>query len=84
MYNQFKQRIFDEAQFVNQFRFAEKDIIPRLSEALQLPRKIVCCQETVANNTEALCTLLKSLSYLCCLSHMVPLSGRNPTEICDI
>ena len=47
--------------------------------------KIVCCQETVANNIEALCILLlKRLSYPCRLSHMVPLSGRNPTEIYDI
>ena len=84
MYNQFKQRIFDEAQFVNQFRFAEKDIIPRLSEALQLPHKIVCCQETVANNIESLCILLLNRLYLYRLSHMVPLLGRNPTEICDI
>ena len=40
-----------------EFRFAERDIIPRLSEALQLPHEIVCCQETVANNIEALCIL---------------------------
>ena len=56
-----------------EFRFAERDIIPRLSEALQLPYKIVCCQETVANNIEALYKLLlKRLSYPCRLSHMVP------------
>ena len=84
-YNQFKLQIFDEAQFVTESRLAERDISPRLSEALQLPHKIVCCQETVANNIEALCILLlKRLSYLCRLSHMVPLLGRNPTEICDI
>ena len=66
-------------------RERERDIIPRLSEALQLPHKIVCCQETVANNIEALhILLLKKLSYTCRLSHMVPLLGRNPTEICDI
>ena len=64
-------------------RERERDIIPRLSEALQLPHKIVCCQETVANNMEAMCILLKRL-YPCCLWHMVPLLGRNPTEICDI
>ena len=66
-------------------REREREIIPRLSEALQLPHKIVCCQETVANNIEALhILLLKKLSYTCRLSHMVPLLGRNPTEICDI
>ena len=47
-------------------RERERDIIPRLSEALQLPHKIVCCQETVANNMEAMCILLKRL-YPCCL-----------------
>ena len=35
-----------EAKYVSEFRFGERDI-PRLSEALQLPHKIVCCQETV-------------------------------------
>ena len=43
---------------ITNFRFAERDIIPRLSEALQLPHKIVCCQETVANNIEDLRILL--------------------------
>ena len=63
-----------------EFRFAERDIIPRLSEALQMPHKIVCCQETVANNIEAFhILLLKKLSYTCRLSHMVPLLGRNTT-----
>ena len=38
--------MFDEAQCVTAFSFAERDI-PRLSEALQLPHKIVCCQETI-------------------------------------
>ena len=65
-------------------RERERDIIPRLSEALQLPHKIVCCQETVANNIESLCILLLKRLYLYRLSHMVPLLGRNPTEICDI
>ena len=69
---------------ITNFRFAERDIIPRLSEALQLPHKIVCCQETVANNIESLCILLLNRLYLYRLSHMVPLLGRNPTEICDI
>ena len=84
-YKQFKLQIFDEALFVPEFRFAERDFIPRLSEALQPSHKIVCCQETVANNIEALCILLlRRLSYLWRLSHMVPLLRRNPSEICDI
>ena len=40
-YNQFQLQIFDVSQFDTEFHFAEKDIIPRLSEALQLPHKIV-------------------------------------------
>ena len=83
-HNQFQLQIFDVAQFDTEFHFAEKDIIPRLSEALQLPHKIVWCQETVANNIEALCILLKRLSCPCHLSHIVSLLGRYPTEICDI
>ena len=63
----------------------QKEIIPRLSQALQLPHKIICYQETVANNIEALCILLiKRLSYPYRLSHMVPVLGRNPTDICNI
>ena len=83
-YNQFQLQIFDVAQFDTEFHFAEKDIIPRLSEALQLPHKIVWCQETVANNIETLRILLKRLSCPCHLSHIVSLLGRYPTEICDI
>ena len=58
--------------------------IPRLSDALQLLHKIVCCQETVANKIEALCVLLKRLSYPCRFSDMVPFFGRNLTEVCLI
>ena len=77
-------QIFDEAHLLLNF-VLQKVIIPRLSEACQLPQKIVCCQETVSNDIEVLCILLlKRLSYLCRLSHLVPLLGRNPTEICDI
>ena len=62
----------------------QKRNIQRLSDALKLPRKIVYCQGTVAHNIEALCILLKILSYPCRLSDMVPLFGRNPAEICLI
>ena len=54
---------------VTEFRFAERKY-STLSEALQLPHKTVCCQETVANNIEALCISLKSLSCPCRLSDM--------------
>ena len=74
---------FDEAKCVTVFRFTERDI-PRLSEALQRPHIIVSCQEVVADNIEAVCILLKRLSYPCRLSDMVPIFRRNPTEICDI
>ena len=46
-----------------------KVIIPRLSEACQLPHKIVCCQATVSNDIEALCILLlKRLIFAVCLT----------------
>ena len=32
--------MFDEAQFVTEFRFVESDVIPRLSETLQLPQQL--------------------------------------------
>ena len=61
----------------------QKDV-PQLSQALQVPHKIVCCQETVVNNIVALCVLLKRLSYPCRLPDMVSPFGRNPTDSCDI
>ena len=64
--------------------FVYRRDIPRLSDALQLLHKIVCCQETVANKIEALCILLKRLSYPCRFSDMVPFFGRNLTEVCLI
>lgn len=72
-----------EAKYVSEFRFGERDI-PRLSEALQWPHKIVCCQESVANNIEELHIILKILSCPWFLSSMVSLFKRNPTEFCDI
>ena len=63
--------------------FAKRDI-PRLSDTLHLPHKIIYCQGAVVNNIEALCILLKTLSYPCFLSDMTPLFGRNPSEICLI
>ena len=56
-YNQFNLEIFDEAQCFTEFCFTKRDT-PWLSDALQLPRKIVCCQGTVANNIEAMRILL--------------------------
>ena len=50
--------IFNETQQITEFCFAKRDI-PRLSDALQLPHKIVCCERIFISNIEALCIFLK-------------------------
>ena len=46
--------------------------------------KIMCCQRTVSSNVEGICMLLKRLAHPCRFTDMVPIFGRNPTEVCLI
>ena len=82
-YSLFNLQTFDNAQCLVEFRFTKPDI-QRLADALHLSEKVVCTQGTVCDKIEGLCILLKRLSYPCRLTDMVPLFGRNPTEICLI
>ena len=58
-----------------QFRFKKADI-PTLKEALQIPPVIRGNQGSVCDGTEALCMLLRRLSYPCRYSDMVPLFAK--------
>ena len=83
IYNKFDLEDFDDAQCNTEFHFP-KYHIQRLADALRLPQKTICTQGTVSSNIKGLCILLKRLSYPCQFTDMLPIFGRNPTEICLI
>ena len=58
-----------------EFRF-EKTHLPLLADVLQIPLMFKCSQGSVADGLEALCMLLKRLSYPCRYADMVPRLGR--------
>ena len=57
-----------------EFRF-EKTHLPMLADVLQIPPMFKCSQGSVADGMEALCMLLKWLSYPCRYTDMVPRFG---------
>ena len=58
-----------------EFRF-EKAHLPLLADVLQIPPMFKCSQGSVADGMEALCMLLKRLSYPCRYADMVHRFGR--------
>ena len=58
-----------------EFRFEKQDI-PLLAEALQLPPRFTCQQRSVCDSIEGLCMLLKRVAYPCRYSDMIPRFGR--------
>ena len=79
-FDRFNLESFDDIQCMTEFRVSKNDI-ERLANVLLIPPKIICSQRTICDDIEGLCTLLKRLSYPCRLTDMVPLFGRNPTEL---
>ena len=72
--------LFDLESMLNdecktEFRF-EKSHLPLLADVLQIPPMFKCSQGSVADGMEALCMLLKRLSYPCRYADMVPRFGR--------
>ena len=65
-----------------EFRFFKNDIYA-LRDVLNIPEEIVCYNRTLVSGTEALCMLLKRLSYPVRYSDMIPRFGRSPPE-CSI
>ena len=70
-----------EDECLAEFRFEKQDNIPRLAPALRLPQKFFCSNETVANDIEALCLLLRRFAYPCRYSDLIPRFGRSVPEI---
>ena len=58
-----------------EFRVNNRDL-PHLAECLQIPDAFLCNQSSVCEGMEALCTLLRRLSYPCKYSDMIPRFGR--------
>ena len=56
---------------------SEKTHLQLLAVAIQIPPTFKCPQGSVANGLEALCMLLKRLSYPCRYADMVPRFGRS-------
>lgn len=54
----------------------EKQDLPRLVAALQLPPVLKCEQRSICDDIEGLCMLLKRVAYPCRLSDMIPRFGR--------
>ena len=82
-FKRFDLQSFVDAQCLTDFRIRKNDIF-HLKECLQLPENIVCSQRSTCESVEGLCIHLNKLSYPCRFTDMVPLFGRNPTEICLI
>jgi len=66
---------FNEDECSAQFGFKRADI-STLKESLQIPPVIRSNQGSVCDGTEALCMLLRRLSYPCRYSDMVPLFAK--------
>lgn len=58
-----------------EFRVNKRDL-PHLAECLQIPDAFVCNQGSVCDGMEAICMLLRRLSYPCRYSDMIPRFGR--------
>ena len=82
-FKRFDLQSFVDAQCLTDFRIRKNDIF-HLKECLQLPENIVCSQRSTCESVEGLYIHLNKLSYPCRFTDMVPLFGRNPTEICLI
>lgn len=64
-----------DSECVAEFRFRKGDLLlPAI--VLQIPDSFTCCQRSVASGMEALCILLRRLTYPCRYSDMLPRFGR--------
>ena len=82
-YRRFQLEEKDSAECKTEFRFDKNDI-PFLAEALQVPEVFKCHQGTVCDGTEGLCILLKRFAYPCRYSDMVSCFARPVPEIAMI
>ena len=74
-YNRFSLDEMDEAECKAEFR-CEKNDLPLLTEALQIPPQFRCSQRTLSEGMEGLCMVLRRLAYPCRYSDLIPRFGR--------
>ena len=74
-YERFDLDSMNSAECKAEFR-VEKQDLPRLIAALQLPPVFKCEQRSICDDIEGLCMLLKRVAYPCRLSDMIPRFGR--------
>ena len=65
----------NDAECLAEFRFRNHDL-PFLAEVVQIPDSFTRYQTTVSSGMEALCILLRRLSYPCRFSDIIPRFGR--------
>ena len=82
-YSHFDIRTFDDEQCFVDFRFSKTHLYA-LFGIFNIPDRVVTVQGTAYEGIEALCILLKRLSFPCRYTDMTPMFGRNPTELCLI
>lgn len=73
----------EEAECRVNFR-VEKNDLPVLAQALNIPPVFRTHQRSVASGMEGLCMLLKRFAYPCRYGDMIPLFGRSVPELCMI
>ena len=83
LYDHFDFNVLENDECVTEFRFNKQDL-PLLAEALQIPDQIRCYQRSVCSRLEALCILLKRLSYPCRYADMIRSFGRPVPTLCMI
>ena len=69
----------NDAECLAEFRFRKHDL-PCLAEVLQIPDSFMCYQRTISSGMEALCILLRRLSYPCRFGDIIP-RFRRPVPV---
>ena len=72
-FGRFSLNDINDAECLAKFRFRKHDL---LAEVLQIPDSFSCYQRTISSGMEALCILLRRLSYPCTFSDIIPRFGR--------
>ena len=80
VYNRFELDNMDELECRYEFRVDKQDI-PLLADALNLPEIFRCSQRTKVGKTEGLCMLLKRTAYPCRYNDMIHCFGRPVPEM---
>ena len=74
-YGPFSLENMDEEECKAEFR-VEKNDLPLLAAALQIPDQFRCSQRTVCGGMEGLCMVLRRMAYPCRYSDLIPRFGR--------